>query len=138
MTAVDPPAAGVEAEVVNLDDRLVVTSSGGQTVVIEGYEDEPYARILPDGTVQLNKRSPAYFLNEDRYAEADVPASADSEAAPEWETVASSGRIEFHDHRIHWMAQGTPPQVTDEGERTKVFDWSVPIAVDGEPGEVDR
>jgi hypothetical protein len=35
------------------------------------------------------------------------------------------------------MAQGTPPQVTDENERTKVFDWSVPLEVDGEPASVE-
>ena len=137
VTAISPPAAGVEAEVANLDDRLVLTSNGGHTVEIEGYEGEPYARILPDGTVQLNTLSPAYYLNEDRFAEADVPETADAEAPPRWETVSSSGRLEFHDHRIHWMAQGTPPQVTDEGERTKVFDWTVPIAVDGEPASVE-
>ena len=137
VTAVSPPGSGVQAEVANLDDRLVVTSDGGRTVEIEGYKGEPYARILPDGTVQLNTLSPAYYLNEDRFAEADVPPTADAEAAPQWETVSSSGRLEFHDHRIHWMAQGTPPQVKDEGERTKVFDWTVPIAVDGEPAAVE-
>ncbi len=65
-----------------------------------------------------------------------MPSEADADAAPEWKTVSASGSVEFHDHRIHWMAQGTPPQVSDEGVRTKVFDWSVPIAIDGSPASV--
>jgi hypothetical protein len=135
VTSIAPAAEGVEAEVVNLDDRLVLTA-GGRTIEIEGYDGEPYVRILPDGTVQVNTRSPAYYLNEDRFAEVDVPPDADADAQPEWKTVSSSGRFEWHDHRIHWMARTTPPQVKDEGERTKVFDWTVPVRIDGEAASI--
>lgn len=135
VTSIEPPASGVEAEVVNLDDRLVF-HSGGNEVQIEGYDGEPYLRFLADGTVEANTNSPAYYLNEDRFADAEVPASASADAEPEWKTVASGGSFEWHDHRIHWMAKTTPPQVTDEGERTKVFDWKVPIEVDGRPTSI--
>ncbi len=52
VTSIDPAVPAVRAEVVNLDDRLVLSSSGGHTVEVEGYDGEPYARILPDGTVR--------------------------------------------------------------------------------------
>lgn len=136
VTAITPPASGVSAEVLNLDDRLLLSSDADSTVEVEGYDGEPYVRILPGGEVQVNTRSPAYYLNEDRFAEAEVPGGADPEAPPEWKTVSSSGSFEWHDHRIHWMAKTTPPQVKDEGERTKVFDWKVPIEVDARPASI--
>ena len=136
VTAVSPPAPGVEAEVLNLDDRLLLTSDSDEPVEVEGYDGEPYLRILPGGEVQLNTVSPAYYLNEDRFADATVPDEADPEAPPEWKTVSSGGSYEWHDHRIHWMAKTTPPQVKDEGERTKVFDWKIPIEVGGTPAAI--
>ena len=78
----------------------------------------------------MNRRSPAAFLNEDRFADAEVPDSARPRAEPQWETVAENGRYGWHDHRIHWMSQ-TPPQPVreDESRRVKIFDWSVPMTV---------
>ena len=46
------------------------------------------------------------------------------------------GRYAWHDHRIHWMAHTLPPQVKDEGKRTKVFDWKVPMEVGGRPATI--
>ena len=56
-----------------------------------------------------------------------MPGSADPKAAPQWKVVGRTGRFEFHDHRIHWMTKTDPPQVKDESQRTKVFDWKVPL-----------
>jgi hypothetical protein len=51
--------------------------------------------------------------------------------------VAENGRYDWHDHRIHWMSEGTmPPQIEDEGERTKIFDWDIPMTAAGQPLEV--
>lgn len=133
--AVTPRAPGVEVEVLNYDAELEL-SSDGHEVTIYGYEDEPYARVLADGTVQVNQRSPATYLNEDRYASVKVPEAADPEAPPRWQTVDRTGRFVFHDHRMHYMAEGTAPQVEDESRGTKVFDYEVPIAIDGERGEI--
>jgi hypothetical protein len=41
--------------------------------------------------------------------------------------VGESGTLTWHDHRMHYMATGTPPQVKDEGKRTKVFDYEIPL-----------
>jgi hypothetical protein len=102
----------------------------GKTVAISGYEGEPYARLRSDGTVEVNRRSPTHYLNEERYGGTPVPTSADPKAPPQWQTISRTGRFEWHDHRIHWMSKNTvPPQVNDEDKRTKVFDWRVPIRV---------
>ena len=93
-------------------------------------------RVLADGTVQVNRRSPALYLNDDRFADVEVPPEADAEAAPEWETKDRSGLFKWHDHRMHWMGRDLPPQVKDEDKRTKVFDWTVPVEIGGRPGEV--
>ncbi len=136
LDGVTPPVEGLEAEVVNYDDALELRNETGETVIVEGYAGEPYIRIDGDGQVFLNTRSPAYYLNDDRYGEAEVPASADPDAKPEWEAVDGTGRYSWHDHRIHYMSTGTPSQVADEDARTKIFDYRVPIEVGDRGAEI--
>jgi hypothetical protein len=125
-----PAVDGVGVQVVNYDDSLELQNRSGRTVVVEGYREEPYVRILGDGTVAVNHRSPTFYLNDDRFAEGvTVPKDATPKAIPDWQTVDRTGRYAWHDHRIHWMARTLPPQVKDEGRRTKLFDWKVPIEV---------
>ena len=128
--AVKPAVPGLQVQVLNYDDRLLLINGTQKTVLVRGYDREPYARLRADGTVEVNKRSPSYYLNEERYGATPVPPSASEKAPPQWSPVSKTGRFEMHDHRIHWMSKGaTPPQVTDEDKRTKVFDWRVPIDV---------
>ncbi len=126
VTAVDGQP-GLTAEILNGDDRLLLVNETGRTVVVEGYDGEPYARLRADGTVEVNRRSPARYLNSDRFGQTDVPDFADPQAEPVWAEVGRGGRYEFHDHRIHWMTQADPPQVKDKSERTRVQDWVVPL-----------
>lgn len=135
--SVVPNVPGVSFRVLNYDADMEVVDRDGHGVLIYGYEGEPFARILRDGTVQKNQRSPATFLNVDRYAEAAVPAGVDAEAPPLWKTVDDSGTLRWHDHRMHYMARGTPPQVIDESQRTKVFDYEIPIRIDGRKGAIE-
>ena len=130
---VRPAEAGLHVEVLNYDDRLLLINRTGKTAVVRGYEGEPYARLRADGTVEVNRRSPSHYLNEERYGGTPVPKSADPKAPPLWSQVSKTGRFESHDHRIHWMSNTTrPPQVTDPDKRTKVFDWRVPVDVGSE------
>jgi hypothetical protein len=133
---ITPRAEGVSVEVLNRDDRMLLRNTSGEDVLILGYDDEPYARVLADGTVEVNTDSEAYYLNDDRFADVDVPAGVDGRGEPQWKELGKTGRFEWHDHRFHWMSEGTPPQVKDESVRTKVFDWSVPIEVGGERGAI--
>lgn len=133
---VTPPIPGFAVEVLNGDDRLEVRNSGPSTVTIDGYDEEPYLRLSPDGTVAVNLRSPAYHLNQDRFTGAPVPASANAKAEARWKVVARTGRYEFHDHRMHWMAKSLPEQVDDTSQRTKIFDWTVPVHAGGASGAI--
>ncbi len=134
---VAPKLPGVRLQVLSLDDRLELQNTSGKTVIVKGYQGEPYARILGDGTVQVNHNSPAFYLNNDRTSTGKVPASAKAGATPDWQIVDRAGRFQWHDHRIHWMSTIAPKQVTDKTKRTKVFDWKVPLQVGTTNASVD-
>jgi hypothetical protein len=136
VNGVTPGIPGFSVVVLNGDDRLEVVDHSKATVVIDGYNKEPYVRMDPDGTVAVNLRSPAYYLNNDRAGSAPIPASADPKAPPQWKVVAHDGRYQFHDHRMHWMGKNNPPQVKDESVRTKVNDWRVPVHTAGKDGAI--
>jgi hypothetical protein len=137
ITRVIPSTPGVSLQVLEFADRLLLTNHSGQTVTVYGYQGEPYARVLADGTVQLNTRSPAYYLNQNFYANVNVPPSASPTATPQWTVIDRTGQLEWHDHRIHWMSPALPPQVKDKGKRTKIFNWQVPIQVGASKGTVN-
>jgi len=136
VTAVNPAQPGLQVKVIQYADRLLLTNHTGQTVTVYGYQREPYARVLANGTAELNSNSPAYYLNQDFFGLITVPPSASPTAKPHWTVVGAGGRLEWHDHRIHWMLQGIPPQVKDRSKRTKVFDWTVPIRVGAQPAAI--
>lgn len=123
----------VELYVTGGDSFLTMEVEPGHEVVVFGYDGEPYVRVLEDGTVQENERSPAVYQNEDRYG-APVPDEADADAEPKWVDVGDGGTYSWHDHRIHWMSPDAPPRL--EGGTGLVQEWVVDLEVDGEPAEV--
>jgi len=139
INSIQPPLpSGVKIEVLDYDSYFQLIDQSGHEVVIYGYNDEPYARIEKDGTVQVNERSPATYLNDSRFeTDVTVPKSADPDAPPEWKTVDDSGTFIWHDHRMHWMIQTQlPTEVTDKSKKTKVFDYEIPLKVDGKDTEI--
>ncbi len=139
IASITPAAAGdgLKVQIENFDDNVQVVNRTGKEVVIKGYDGEPYIRMSPDGTVEVNLNSPAYYLNEDRFADVTVPKRADARAAPGWKEVDDTGLFSWHDHRSHYMGLDTPPQVKDESTETKVFDYSIPATVGGKPVEIN-
>lgn len=134
---VTPTIPDVSFEVLDYDSYMQLLDQHGHEVTIYGYEGEPYARILKDGTVQVNERSPALYLDENRFAEVKIPPIADAKAPPKWKTFDHSGTFLWHDHRMHYMSSTLPPQVKDQSKKTKVFNYEIPVRVDGKKGAVD-
>lgn len=134
--SITPKVQGLSVEVLEFADRLLLRNHTGKTVTIYGYSGEPYVRIKPDGSAEQNVRSPAVYLNTNFYANVTVPASASASDPPKWESVEQTGEYEWHDHRIHWMSPVTPPEVKDTGKRTKIFNWTIPIAVGDQRGSI--
>jgi hypothetical protein len=137
VTGVAPNVPGVNLQVLEFADRLILTNHSGKTVTVLGYQGEPYGRVLADGTVQLNTSSPAYYLNQNFYGDVNVPPSATATTTPHWTVVDRTGRLEWHDHRIHWMSPALPLQVKNKAKRTKIFNWQVPLQVGARKATVD-
>jgi hypothetical protein len=126
-----PRVRGVDVKVLYGDDQVWMNNRSGETVVIDGYGGEPYLRFGPDG-IYANIRSPAGFLNQDRYARSTVPKSASTKAQPDWQKLAGGEVWAWHDHRIHYMSP-TPPKPIQLAPRKPhhVFDWRVPASENG-------
>lgn len=136
ITSVTPRVRGLGVQVLEFADRLLLTNHTGQTVTIYGYQGEPFARVLANGTAEQNSRSPATYLDTSFYGNVTVPPSASPSAPPKWEVVDRTGQFEWHDHRIHWMSPLTPPVVKDRSKLTLIFSWQVPIEVGGSKGVI--
>jgi hypothetical protein len=137
ITTVTPSVPGLSFQVLEFADRILMTNHTGRTVTVYGYEGEPYARVLANGTAEQNVRSPATYLNTNFYAQVTVPPIADASAPPKWEVIDRTGQFEWHDHRIHWMSPVPPTKVKDRSRRTLIFDWAVPISVGTSKGAID-
>ena len=136
MQEIDRPTPSAQAKVVGGDTFLDLTVQPGTEVVVLGYEAEPYLRVDDSGTVWANTRSPAYYLNNDRYARVSVPATASPDAAPSWVQVGGGGRFGWHDHRTHWMSPEPPPGV-DTTVESEIQEWVVPILIDGATASIN-
>lgn len=126
-------ATGVEFSIVGGDAYFVARVAPGVRLDVPGYDGEPYLRFSEDGTVEVNERSPAHWLNDARYgaADANVPVDADPDAPPLWRTVGDDGEYAWHDHRIHFMSPQLPRHVDSAaGTEQHVMDWQIPMRID--------
>ena len=116
VTGMSPALPGVTVRVLQFGDDLELVNDGSREVVVPGYDDEPYLRIGPHG-VWRNTRSPATYINLDRFGRVTLPADADSSAVPAWVQVSTEPHYVWHDHRTHWMSQRLlPPAVAADPE----------------------
>jgi LPXTG-motif cell wall-anchored protein len=133
LRAIKPPVSGLELQTSGGDQFLVLRNQSGKTAIVEGYDNDQYLRFGSNRVVEVNLRSPSKYVNEDRFGTRQPPASAVPGAKPKWQVVSRDGSYRWFDHRIHWMDKQPPPQVKDQSKETKVFDWEVPLKVDGRP-----
>jgi hypothetical protein len=131
VSAVVPNVLGVNAFVLGGDDRLRISNYSGKTIVVLGYEGEPYLRFDKSG-VFANTLSPAAHLNRFRRPLPLQPGVADPSAPPRWRRVAPGVTYEWHDHRIHWTGHQPPQGVQEHPDRIqRIFSWRVPGRANG-------
>jgi hypothetical protein len=131
---IEPRTPGLSARVLGHDNLVALRNRSGRAVVVYGYSGDPYARLLPDGTVQLNQRSPAFYLNEYRFGDQRVPSFADARAPPRWRTMDHSGELVWHDHRIH-VAKGGEP-ASDTPRDTLLSAYRIPLRIGSRSGAI--
>jgi hypothetical protein len=138
VTKLAPAVAGVTARIKGGDTYLQIIVAKGHEVVVDGYQGEPYVRYLKDGTVQRNSRSEATYINNNRKGTGVIPPEAqDPKANPVWVTVGSGGSFAWHDHRVHWMGDASPPVPRGQYVTGAYAPWKVPITVDGQAVDVE-
>ena len=142
-----PDLPGVTFQIVGSDQYLQVTNTSDTPIEVPGYDDvlvvgdsggtDPYLRIGPQG-VEVNEASRATHVNADRFGHPGEPLPPDVgvNQPPRWTTVSDEPVYAWHDHRVHWMAPGLPPAVTDPTQRTQVTTWTVVFTSAGTTYEV--
>ena len=133
--AVTPQTSGIDASILNFDDAVLVHNTSGKDVMILDYKKQPYVELKADGTVSVNTNSEA--LLPQRGPPGRDRGAQGPRLRAEVEEVSKSGRYEWHDHRMHWMGDGDPPNLTDKGKETVIDDnWVIPIQVAGAAGAI--
>jgi hypothetical protein len=135
VAGLQPNVLGVNVSVLGGDDRLRLANYSGKTIVVLGYDGEPFLRFAKGGVYE-NVRSPATYLSRVRDPrQAEVPPSAAARAPASWRRVAPAGAsFVWHDHRIHWTGAEPPRVVREEPEAIhRIFRWRIPGRADGEP-----
>jgi hypothetical protein len=126
IVALAPAVPGLSVRILGADAGVELRVPAGAVVEVPGYEGEPFLRFA-DGRIERNERSPAVYLDRDRYAAVTLPADADAAAPPRWVQVADGRTYAWHDHRAHWMGIEPPPAPVG---------WTLPLRVDGAIVEV--
>lgn len=128
---IQPPtaAAGIEVRMIDFDSQVELTNRSDETVIVEGYEGEPYLRIDANGSVFLNAKSPSMAPSNDRMGKTEPTGDEDAKATPNWIRVAHDGSFRWFDRRTQYRKAGVPKVVTDEAARTLVWRWQIPMSV---------
>ena len=133
VTALRPNVPGLDLKVIEGSKRLQLENKTKATVIVKGYDDEPYLRFRPGGVVERNALSPATYLNVDRFGLQEPPPRAKAGARPSWKKVADNGTYTWFDHRIHLTVKAVPRELRNAKRPKKIFDWQVPLTAGGRP-----
>jgi hypothetical protein len=115
--------AGVEAKVVDGDQRMWMQVSPRRTVVVLDYRQAPYVRFTGAG-VQVNANSEMFYLNQ--VPAQTPPPGLGPQSRPYWLSVSSGHAYEWHDGRLSDLAATTlTPGAAYLGQ------WRIALRVDG-------
>jgi hypothetical protein len=120
---VDHGPTGVEAKVVDGDRKLWLRAPSSSTLIVLGFQREPYIRFDPAG-VELNLRSPTTYLNQPRLQYASRATSVS--ARPDWKRVTGAHAYSWHENRLHALER-----LVHGGKARVVGRWSVPVQLGG-------
>ncbi len=124
LARVNRVSAGLEAKVVDGDQRMWLRVVPGEIVVVLDYRGAPYLRFSRSG-VEVNQNSEMYYLNQTPVAETP-PSSLTRTTPPRWQRVTGGHAYGWHDGRLHALATvALSPGVAYLGR------WSIPVLVDG-------
>jgi hypothetical protein len=116
-----PP--GMEAKVIDGDQRMWLEVAPRRTVVVLDYTGAPYLRFSPNG-VQVNQNSAMYYLNQ--VPPQTPPTRLGPRTPVHWSRVSSGHQYGWHDGRLHALASvAVAPGATYAGR------WTIPLRVDG-------
>ena len=115
--------AGLEAKVIDGDQRMWLRVATSESVVILDYRGAPYLRFSRSG-VAVNHNSAMYYLNQ---TPAEVPPSnLEPARTPRWSSVSGGHEYSWHDGRLHALAT-----VALAPGQAYVGRWSIPVRIDG-------
>jgi len=121
--------AGIEAKVVDGDQRLWLRVPAATTVLVLGLRGEPYLRFSQQG-IEVNTRSTTYYLNRARPL--TPPAGLGPRTPPAWKRISKGRSTSWHDDRLHALALAAHPSGSVNLGR-----WVVPVVVDGRRAQID-
>jgi hypothetical protein len=115
---------GLEAKVVDGDQRMWLQVAHGLTAVVLDYRAAPYLRFSTAG-VEVNRNSAMYYLNQTPVP-LRVPAGLGPHTRPAWQRVSGGERYSWHDGRLHALATvALAPGASFIGH------WRIQLVVDG-------
>lgn len=120
---VDSVPAAFEAKVVDGDRKLWLRAPSSSTLIVLGFQHEPYIRFDREG-VELNLRSPTTYLNQPRPQYASRATSVS--ARPDWKRVTRAHAYSWHENRLHALER-----LVHGGDARVVGRWSVPVQLGG-------
>jgi hypothetical protein len=115
--------AGIEAKVVDGDQRLWLRVGPGFVAVVLGLRGEPYLRFSSRG-VEVNTRAPTYYLNRARPLL--VPPGLTRSTPPVWKEITVGPSTSWHEDRLHALALAAHPAGNSFAGR-----WLVPVLMNG-------
>lgn len=120
--------SGVQAKVVDGDQRMWLNVRQATVVVVLDYRGAPYLRFSGQG-VAVNRKSAMYYLNQTPAQQ--PPASLGLATPPSWQQVTTAHEYSWHDGRLHALASvALAPGASFVGR------WRIPVFVDGRPAAI--
>ena len=120
--------AGLEAKVIDGDQRMWLDVRRPGTVVVLDYRGAPYLRFTPPG-IEVNQNSAMYYLNQ---TPAEVPPNGlTAQTPPKWSVVSAGHAMSWHDGRLHALASVALAPGSSYAGR-----WTIPLRINGQPSAI--